>query len=206
MKKVDTTKIVVHGTEWVSRMAVLNVSWLLFSLPVLTVVPATDTAFELLNCWEEEGPTQSVFRLFAQTFKKNFTRSYKFGLPMLVIAIIFILDILFLSSQSIPEAGFQVLKYAVYTLFVVFVVGLLYGYPLLKKIQKNTLQTFLMGIMLAVAHPIISLGLLISLIGLFFIFLKWPAVIFFFSFSAPAWLGTKAVSLALEKNRKKHRR
>lgn len=202
---MDPTKIVVHGTEWVARMAVLNVSWLLFSLPIVTLVPATDAAFELLNCWEEEGPTESVFRLFAHTFKKNFTHSYKFGLPVLLITLIFILDILFLSSQTIPEAGFQVLKYAVYTLFVVFVVGVLYGYPLWKKIQKNTLQTFLMGIMLAVGHPVISLGLVVSLVGLLFIFLKWPAMIFFFLFSAPAWLGTKAVSLALEKNRKKCR-
>lgn len=202
MKKIDTSKIVVKGTEWISNMAILNLAWLLFSLPIVTIIPATDALFDVLHDWEVETPSESIFHLFTQSFKKNFKHSYKFGLPIFLIAAIFVLDIVFLSMQTIPDAWFQLFKYALYTLSVLFLVGVLFGYPLSKRIQTTTPRTFLMGLMMAVGHPLISVGLLISLVVICFVLLRWPALLFFFSASGIAWISTKAVSLAVQKTQK----
>lgn len=205
LKKIDTTKIVVKATEWVSNMAILNLTWLLFSLPIITIIPATDALFNVIHDWEAETPSEPIFHLFTQSFKKNFKHSYKFGLPMFLIAAIFVLDIVFLSMQTIPDAWFQLFKYALYTLSILFLLGALFSYPLSKRIQTTPLRTFLSGLMLAIGHPIISLGLLLSLIIILFILLRWPALLFFFSVSGIAWLSTKAVTQATKKQKKNAR-
>lgn len=204
LKKMDPSKIVVTFTEWVSRMAILNLSWILFSLPVVTIIPATDALFNVMNQLEEERvPTESVFQLFRSSFKREFKSSYAFGLPAAAVGLVFIVDTIFLNAVNDSAAWFQLFKYALYTLFVLFLIGVLFSYPLSKRVKEKPVRQFLMGLMLAVGNPLISLGMMASLVALIVVFLYWPAMIFFFSVSGVAWLSTKAVHHAIKKVEKK---
>lgn len=199
MKQMDPTKIVVSGTEWFSSLALLNLCWLLFSLPLITIIPATDTVFELVNQWEITGRPKSIFRHFKETFKTNFKTSYQWGLPFFAVLFIIGVDIYILKQITMDEAWFHILKYAFYTFSLLITVALFYAYPLSKRSNKKSVRVFVSGFLTVIGNPLLTGGVVLSFIALAILFSIWPALLFFFSVSGPAWLMTKAVSQALKK-------
>jgi len=203
LKKIDLTNIVVKGTVWFSNLAILNLFWILFSLPIITIIPATDAVFEVLTQWEENnGPTTSFkksFKQYKSYFKKNFWKSYKRGLFYVVIAIILFVDIQFLNAQTVSSNWFQVFKYVIYVLTAIFSIMMTFGYPLSKKSNLNMLKNLLTALIMTVKYPIITLGVIGILVLFIIIFSIWPAYLFFFSFTGIAWTATKAVAMMLDK-------
>lgn len=180
MKKFDLTNSVVEGTEWFSRLAIVNLIWLLFSLPIITLIPATDALFQVTNDWSNGKTNKSLFRTFMYYFKQNFWSSFKIGLPVCIIMFILFLDSWFLNTQMTATAGIQIYKYALYTFGILFGLTSLYSCPLSKKVNVSVSRLFLTGMVLMVSQPLISLLLLISIIVMAIVLLKWPALAFFF--------------------------
>ena len=204
MKKIDLTEIAVQGTEWFSSLAILNLCWLLFSLPIITLIPATDALFTVLNQWQVEEKRGKIFANFKYYFKRNFKSSFKLGLPWMIIIVVLGLDIVFLNQQMNLSAGFQVFKYAFYTLTLIFSGILLYIYPLAKQLGFVQFRLVFTSMLLVFNYPLVTLGLLISCGALLLLFSYWPAMLFFFSMSSFAWLATTATSYALKKNEEKN--
>lgn len=203
LKKIDFTKLIVKGTEWFSSLALLNLCWLLFSLPLVTIIPATDAVFDVVHEWESVGKSTSVFQQFKAAFKTNFKRSFKVGLPMFIVIFIVLIDIYFLNQLSITSMWFQVLKYAFYTFSALIFLSILYVYPLMKQTGENHIRVFVMGVFLAIGNPLTTLGIIAALLILGFIFLLWPGMLFFFGVSGIAYVMTKAVSHVVQKNQEK---
>lgn len=203
LKKIDLTNLVIKGTEWFSSLAILNLCWLLFSLPLVTMIPATDAVFEVLKEWEAEGRTTSVFKQFKQTFKQNFKQSFKWGIPILIVSIILAIDIIFLNSLNISSVWFQILKYAFYTFTAILVLSVSYAYPLAKVTGETHIRLLLIGLFMAIGHPLITFGLIAGLIVLIILFSIWPGMLFFFAVSGGAWLMTKAVLTCIKKDQEK---
>lgn len=200
LKKIDFTNLVVRGTEWFSNLALLNLCWLLFSLPIVTLIPATDALFEIIHEWETEGKTENVFHHFKRVFQKNFKRSFKLGLPLFLILLIVVVDLYFLSMQTLTAPWFQVLKYAFYFFSLIFILALLYVYPLVKWTGEQHIRLIVTGLLLTVGHPMISLGITGSLLVLLVVYSIWPGMLLFFALSSIAWLMTKALANIIEKN------
>lgn len=193
MKKIDFTSLAVTFTEWFSGIAILNLTWLLFSLPIVTLIPATDAVFEVVNEWKEDEKPESIFKQFKYYFRKNFKRSFKLGLPIFIVVMIVLADIYFLSSLSLTVTWFQIFKYAFYTLMILIFLTILYAYPLSKRSGLRSFRVFLMGLMLMVGNPKVTIALLIMLIA-FVLFFSWfPAMLFFLPMSGVAWLGATAL-------------
>jgi uncharacterized membrane protein YesL len=205
LKKIDFTKIIVKGTEWFSSLAVLNLSWLLFSLPIVTVIPATDAVFEVIHNWELTGKRGSVFQQFKEAFKNNFKSSYKLGLPIVLAVVLIVLDSYFLNHLTITSGWFQVLKYGFYTFFLLIILSILYAYPLMKNTGENHIRIFVMALFVAIGHPLTTLGVIGSLLIMLFIFLLWPGMVFFFGISGTAYIMTKAVSHILSKSQEEQK-
>jgi len=155
----------VTFTEWFSGIAILNLSWLLFSLPIVTLIPATDAVFEVVNEWKEDKKPENIFEQFKYYFQKNFKQSFKLGLPIFIVVIIVIADLYFLSSLTLAVTWFQIFKYAFYTLMVLIFLAILYAYPLAKRTGIRSFRIFLMGLMLMVGNPKVTISLLIMLIA-----------------------------------------
>lgn len=202
MKKFDLTNSVVEGTEWISRLAIANLVWLLFSLPLITLVPATDALFQVTNDWSNGKTNKSLFRTFMYYFKQNFWSSFKIGLPICFIMFILFLDSWFLNTQMTATAGIQIYKYALYTFGILFGLTSLYSCPLSKKENVSVSRLFLTGMVIMISQPLISLLLLISIIVMVIVLLKWPVLGFFFLVSLVAWLATLAMEKAYKKTAK----
>lgn len=199
MKKFDFTNGIVEGAEWVSRLALLNLVWLLFSLPIITAIPATNALFYILHLWSQGERTIPIFKTFGDYFKSHFWEGFKTGTPALVILVILLLDSWYLANLASPPAWIQIYKYVIYVAFVLFSLTVLFYFPLTKKLTTSLPKQFLTGFVLMVGHPIISLGLLLVTVALIFVLLRWPALLFFFSASGLGWIATIASKNAFSK-------
>lgn len=203
MKKFDLTNSVVEGTEWFSRLAIVNLLWLIFSMPLVTLIPSTDALFQVMNDWSNGDTKKPIFRTFTHYFKQNFWSSFKIGLPFFLIIIILSLDSWFLDTQIVASTGIQIYKYALYTFGLLFGLTFLYTYPLSKKVNLSVFRLYLSGMVVMISQPITSLIVLASLIILAIVLLKWPALFFFFSASVFAWIATLAMNIGYKKTVKK---
>lgn len=202
MKKFDLTNSVVEGTEWISRLAMVNLIWLLFSIPVITFIPATDALFQIMNDWSNGELHKPIFHTFFYYFKQNFWSSFKLGLLFCLVVGILYVDICFLTVYGRDNTGLQIYKYALYTFGVIIGLTALYSYPLSKKVTLPIGSLYLSGLMLMISQPLVSLGLLTSIGVMALALLKWPALFLFFSASVLAWLATLALNKSYEKNTK----
>lgn len=193
MKKLDLTTAAVTFTEWFSGIAILNLSWLLFSLPIFTLIPATDAVFEVVHDWKEEGKPESIFTQFTIFFKRNFKKSFRLGLPIFISILLLIMDLYFLNSFNQPTTTFQIFKYAFYTFAILILLMILYVYPLSKRQQEASPKLLLFAFMLIVGNLKITFSILIILVACLFIFNWFPAMLFFIPVSGLAWLGETAL-------------
>lgn len=106
----------------------------------------------------------------------------------------------FLNIQTTTAPWFQILKYAFYFFSVLFSLALLYVYPLMKRTGGKPIRLIVTGLLLTIGHPIMSLGIIGSLLVLVIIYSIWPGMLLFFGLSSIAWLMTKALANIIEKN------
>lgn len=199
MKKFDLTKGLVTGTEWVSRLAILNLVWLLFSLPILTMIPATNTLFYILHQWSNGETSLPIFNTFWTHLKTHFWNGYKIGLPIFIVVIILFIDRWILNSISNPPAWVQIYLYVLYFFSILFSLTALFFAALSKKLTLTIPKQLLTSFLLMIGHPLVSLGLLATVLLLLLLFSIWPAMIFFFSASGIGWAATIAVKKAFTK-------
>lgn len=198
MKKNDLTSLVVNFTEWFSSIVILNLCWLLFSLPLITIIPATDVVFEMIYQWKTTEKPKEIFKEFKFNFLKHFKKSYRLDLPILIVLLIIGIDVYFLNRLTIDTAWFQILKYAFYTLAVMVLLTVLFSYCLSKVLENTSFQIFLIGFLLLIGKPIITLAVVASLLLMIIIISIFPSMLFFISMSGIAWLGMTAVFYSLE--------
>lgn len=202
MKKNDLTSLVVYFTEWFSGIVILNLCWLLFSLPIITIIPATNAVFEVIYQWKMTEKPKDLFKEFKFNFFNHFNRSYKLGLPILITIFVIAIDIYFLNNQTIDTVWFHILKYAFYTLAVLILLTILYSYALSKVLGNNSFQIFLIGFVTLIGNPMIALAIVASLLVMIIIILIFPSMFFFISMSGIVWLGLTAIFYSLEDKEK----
>ncbi|MDT8860755.1 DUF624 domain-containing protein [Alkalihalobacillus sp. MEB130] len=76
-----------------TNIVLLNLLWLLFSIPVITIVPATVAMAGVVKAWQLEEE-ERVFRPFMHFFVKNFRRSFFIGAMWLMVGAVLLVDLL----------------------------------------------------------------------------------------------------------------
>ncbi|OCA87825.1 hypothetical protein A8F94_08250 [Bacillus sp. FJAT-27225] len=71
--------------EKISNFLLLNLLWLLLSMPVIILLPATAAMFGVIRSWIKNKET-SVIRVFFELFKENFKHSLLFGIIWAIYA------------------------------------------------------------------------------------------------------------------------
>lgn len=191
MDRKLSAKIVVV-TEWFAYLAGLNLLWLLLSLPLITVFPATNALFKAISCIKD-GDREEIFLGFWKTFKENSIKVIKRDWLIGLVGVILMGNIFYLSRLFQPTPILQVLLGANILLCSLFFVFSLYLYSLFQQKEIDKKEAWLLAFYYSMKHPFYSIGLLLSCMILFLLFLFWPAMSFFFSASLPAFLGTTAL-------------
>lgn len=71
----------------------------------------------------------------------------------------------------------------------------------MKRTGKYHVRMIIFGLMLAIKNPLVTLGVIASVIGLTIIYMIWPSMLFFFALTGIAWIMTKAVSYIFAKEK-----
>ncbi len=66
--------------------------WIIASLPIITLFPATITLYMVMKTWKTEGVEIGFWKTFFQLFKRNFRRHFFVGILSMFVAFILILN------------------------------------------------------------------------------------------------------------------
>lgn len=120
--------------EIVTAFFQLNILWLLFCLPVVTIFPATVAMYCVTRQWMIHKD-YSVFRSFMKFFKENFKQSFILGLIWL-----FMSGVLFIDFSLMDSLGsLQPIFYSIFLLVAfIMILTTIYVFPMLSHYRMKT--------------------------------------------------------------------
>ncbi|WP_332696088.1 YesL family protein [Halalkalibacter lacteus] len=165
-------------SEWIMRLAYINILWILFTiigLIFLGFMPATVAMFTIIRKWlmgEEDTP---IFKLFLTTYKKEFIKVNLLGLIMFAIGYILYIDLQFLSQvsgmlQYILTAGLIIIGFF-FLIMVVYIIPVYVHYDL--KFFQYLRHSILIGFL----SPLMTLVLGATLLIAYYLFMFIPGLI-----------------------------
>ncbi|WP_339149194.1 MULTISPECIES: DUF624 domain-containing protein [unclassified Sutcliffiella] len=174
--------------EWITRVAYLNVIWILLSLSggiVLGLFPATVSMFAIIRKWLRGDTNFSLFRTFSHHYKREFWKSNRLGFIIGGLCVIFILDYWYLFYYSPEVMWGQILLFALSLLFLLF---LFYLFPTYVHYDLKIIALLKQTFLLMLIHPLHTFFIIVCLASLFFIFYLLPATAFIFGGSGYAFI------------------
>jgi uncharacterized membrane protein YesL len=88
-----------EGFYQLGRLIVLNVTWVLFSLPVITLPAATLALAHSIRIMVVDETNYS-WKIFLEGFKRYFLSSWRWFLPAILLPVIFIYTLLFFAVEN----------------------------------------------------------------------------------------------------------
>ncbi|MDN3018460.1 DUF624 domain-containing protein [Paenibacillus sp. BSR1-1] len=181
-------------SEKVMLIAYTNILWIMFSflgLVLVGLMPATVAMFAVMRKLVIEEEQVPIFRLFWTKYKEEFGKANLYGYLLLFVGAVFGLDVmLFQSLDGLPYMLLSILSAG---LMLVFLVVVLYFLPLYVHYELTFFKYIKTAFLLAVTHPIQTVIMIVSGIGILFILLLLPGSLFFFSGSMYCFIVMKTV-------------
>ncbi|MFB5196838.1 YesL family protein [Neobacillus sp. KR4-4] len=157
--------------EWLWRLLFLNAIWLLFSLPIVTIIPATAAMFGVMDRLVREDQDEPDFKVFIREFKRLFLKSYPLGLSIVIIGGLLFVDLLILRN-AISDMT-EIIRVAVLAFTLLFLIAVSYSFPVFLRYEYPWYKTLFFSFMLGVRKPVItflmSCGFLLILLLLLFV-------------------------------------
>ena len=133
-------------------MIVLNLLWLVCSIPVVTIGAST-TALYYCTLKYVRNEDYGDFRMFFRSFKQNFRQATIIWIPMLLIAAVLGFDFWFFGQLM---AGSGTVKFflqaVVLAMIIVWSFVFLYVWPVLSRFENTTKNTILNAILMSIRH------------------------------------------------------
>ena len=175
-------------TEWIMKLAYVNLLWILFSLAgliVLGIAPATTALFAVCRKWIRGEAETAVFPAFWKAYKESFLLSNIAGLLILVLGIVFYVDYQFFIR---PDSASKLLLFPLVTLGIIYLLTALFLFPVIVHYEAGLFQVIKIACIVALANPMTSFLILINSILFVLLITMLPAIVPFFGASLPAWI------------------
>ncbi len=162
--------------QTMTDLLVVNILWLLCSLPIITLGGATIAAYDVTMSMlrNREG---HVGRQFLQSFKMNFKNGIPFGLCMLIC--LYIVWLNFSLFEQLPGNPIILLICGIVGAFVM-VLMFLYAFPLQARYENTFFRTLKNSVDIATRYFVRTLTLLIVL-ALEIVVFCWSTTTLFFA-------------------------
>lgn len=153
----------------VADLCMLNLLCIACCIPVVTA-GASLTALYYVTLKMVRNEEAYIFRSFFKSFKENFKQATIINVIMLIVAVLLYLDTNIAGNMGQTTGKILRMIFAVFTLLYVMV--LLYVYPLLAKFYNSVKNTFKNAILMAIRHlPYTILMLLICACPILILFI-----------------------------------
>lgn len=153
----------------VADLCMLNLLCIACCIPVVTA-GASLTALYYVTLKMVRNEEAYIFRSFFKSFKENFKQATIINVIMLIVAVLLYLDTNIAGNMGQTTGKILRMIFAVFTLLYVMI--LLYVYPLLAKFYNSVKNTFKNAILMAIRHlPYTILMLLICACPILILFI-----------------------------------
>lgn len=171
----------------VSKMAYVNILWMLFTLlglGIFGLMPATVGLFAVVRKWIMGDKDIPVFRTFWWNYRKEFVKSNLLGLILFLIGYILYVDFAF-----IPSGGFYTaIRIGLVMILILYIIILLYIFPVYVHYDWKISLYLKYALLLGTGHPHFTFLMIIGISVLYFISISFPGIIPFFSVSLLAYM------------------
>ncbi|MFC0472078.1 YesL family protein [Halalkalibacter kiskunsagensis] len=172
-------------SEWVMRLAYINILWIFFSiigLVIFGVMPATVAMFTVIRKWLMGEEDVHITKLFFKTYKKEFIKVNLLGLIIFAIGYILYIDLQFLSQvsgmlQYILTAGLIIIGFF-------FLIMVIYIIPVYVHYDLKVLQYLRHSILIGFLSPLMTIMMIATLSVIYYLFMFIPGLIPVFGASA----------------------
>lgn len=186
-------------TEWVMRLAVTNLLWLLFNIPIMFIAlnlfitettseyivicamimallpffffPATTAMFALVRRWILNEPDIPLIRSFWKYYKENYVRSMLGGLIIVFIWAILLIDYFYFVNNV-----HDLLKYIFYALFLYLAMFTIHFFSNTVHFHTKLRSSLKNALYMTLKNPIASL--IVILMNLFIVVVSVKIVTF----------------------------
>ncbi|AOV08605.1 YesL family protein [Sporosarcina ureilytica] len=173
--------------EIISRLAYANLLWIGFTLLGLGIfgfMPATVALFTVTRKWTMGEHDIPIFGTFWSTYKKEFFKSTLFGALLFFIGYIIYIDLTFLPTGGL----FSVLRTGIFICGILYVIMLLYILPIYVHYNWKISQYLKYALLIGVSHPHYTALMGVGAYSLYYLCIKFPGIIPFFSMSLLAYV------------------
>ncbi|MCT1575736.1 YesL family protein [Oceanobacillus kimchii] len=170
---------------WIMRMAYLNILWGLFTLLGLIVIgftPATVAMFRVIRKWLKKETEIPIFETFWSTYKEEFLKSNIFTIIIVTIGLILLVDLSFLGSIT-EHPIYPLLLSGLFLCGFIYLVLILYIFPLYVNYNLSRWLYIKYAILIGLTNLHYTITMMIVISGLYYLFMRIPGLIPFFSIS-----------------------
>ena len=148
-KLFDRNHPLMRGLTALTNVLLLSVCWAIFSIPVLTIGPATAALYYGMHRIVQ-GENISVFRCFLKSFRENLKQGVVLTLIFGAAAALIWYDYLF--SYIVEESLGEILRIVFIVLAVVWLIMVCYTFPLQALFQNSIKNTLKNAMLLSLVH------------------------------------------------------
>lgn len=196
-------------SEWIMRLSVINVLWVICALPFFfiglmllqtesvdqllstlillaivspfTLFPSTAAMFSVARKWLTGEEDAPLFKTFFRGYKENFVQAMLGGFIYTLLGVILYTNFKYYGSQS---GSLGVLRFLVLTLTVLISVSFFHFFSILSHLHMKLFQIFKNAVLISIGHPIRSLTMIIC--NGFIIYISFSQ----FTFLIPFFMGS----------------
>lgn len=182
--------------EWIMRLSVINVLWIVLSFPffflllslytspdltvemirpsllmlgvvsIFTLIPATAAMLSVARKWVMGDGDVPLFRTFFKGYKENYKYSMFGGFVFLALAVIFYVNYTFYTGRS----GWMSFLSYLFIILLVFLAGAFFNFlSIMVHFHMKFWQIVKNSLLLSIGNPIITILILLSNAGILYI-------------------------------------
>jgi uncharacterized membrane protein YesL len=194
-------------SDWIWKMALINILWILFTLTgfiVLGIIPATVALFTVVRKWNMKETDIPIFRIFFDTYKKEFLHANLVGLLMGAIGFFLFID--YRLVMAIGGTVQYILSIPLLILLGLYLITLLYLFPVYVHFKLKFLQYFKYAFYIGTLNIHITILVVAVLLILSFPLSLFPGFIPFFSVSLMSIVMMFGATMAFKRIEKKQKK
>ncbi|MGE8203795.1 YesL family protein [Heyndrickxia sp. NPDC080065] len=182
--------------ELITNYAYLNILWFFFSLPVITIFPATIAMFQVIHKWSKDEET-SILQSFFHYFKKDCKKGIIIGGIMIFIIAALVGDFFIILELKNPWQSILLPVLIIITLL--YFMMMLYFFLLFMRFNTSMKHLLSMAFVLSIRRPIQPIIVLLIFLILITITLYVRFFTILIIFSCCAWIHYKMINHSIEK-------
>lgn len=194
-------------SEWIMRLSVINILWIVCSFPffylllvlltspdftldmaqqwlflmglvgAFTLVPATGAVFTIARKWVTGNEDAPLFKTFFRGYKENYLQSMLGGLVYLFLLVLLIVNYRFYAAQ---DNMLQMLSFLFITFFFVLAAAFFNYLSIMVHFHMKFFQLIKNSFLITIGRPIASVVILLSNFAIIYISISFNFLIPFF--------------------------